>query len=75
MNLGTPVMIIGLIIAFIGLIRLLIAAFSTSALWGLGVLLFHPIVLLYVVSNWSDAKGPFINYLVGVGLVILSGGI
>jgi hypothetical protein len=69
---GFPLMILGCIVAFIGAIRLLIAAFGSSVLWGLGVLLIHPIVLVYVILNWHEAKGPFINYLVGVGIILLS---
>jgi hypothetical protein len=43
---GFPLMILGCIVAFVGAIRLLIAAFGSSVFWGLGVLLIHPIVFV-----------------------------
>lgn len=67
---GLTLVIIGGIIAFIGAIRLLVEAFSTSFLWGLGVLLVHPIVLLFVALNWSRSKGAFINYIIGIAIMI-----
>jgi hypothetical protein len=68
-GIGGPLVIAGVIVAFIGAIRLLIHAFTTSVLWGLVAILIHPLILLYVALNWHDAKGPFINYLLGLGLI------
>jgi uncharacterized membrane protein len=70
--------IIGGIIAFIGAIRLLIQAFSTSIFWGLIILLINPLVILYVAANWHEAKGPFINQIIGISImmagIFLNGG-
>jgi hypothetical protein len=68
---GSALIILGLIVAFIGAMRLLVEAFSTSIVWGLVVLLVHPLILVFVFLHWGDAKGPFINYLIGVGMVFV----
>ncbi len=70
-NLGLVIMIVGWIIAVIGGIRLIIAAFRTNILWGLGCLFIYPIMLLYTLLNWSAAKGPFLNYLAGIVFLIV----
>jgi len=70
--LGQVLIIVGVIIAVIGGIRLIIAAFRTNILWGLGCLIFmYPIMLLYTLLNWSAAKGPFLNNLAGIVLIIV----
>jgi hypothetical protein len=38
-------------------------------LWGIVVVLIHPLMLVFVFLNWHEAKGPFINYVVGLGLI------
>lgn len=68
-GLGGPLVIAGLIVAFIGGIRLFIHAFTTSILWGLAVIFVHPLIFLFVLLNWHEAKGPFINYVIGLGLI------
>jgi hypothetical protein len=70
-NLGLVLIIFGGIIAVIGGIRLIIAAFRTHMLWGLGGLFFYPIMFLFTLLNWSDAKGPFLNNLAGIVLLIV----
>ncbi len=70
-NLGRVLIIVGGIIAVIGGIRLIIAAFRTHILWGLGGLFIYPIMLLYTLLNWSAAKGPFLNNLAGIVLMIV----
>ena len=61
---------LGLGIFIIGGIGLLIAAFRTSILWGLAVLLIAPVALIYLVVHWQDAKGPF--KLQVFGLIIIA---
>ncbi len=70
-NLGRVLIIVGGIIAVIGGIRLIIAAFRTHILWGLGCLFLIPIMLFYTLLNWSAAKGPFLNNLAGIVLMIV----
>ncbi len=70
-TLGLVLIIVGGIIAVIGGIRLIIAAFRTNILWGLGGLFIFPIMLFYTLLNWSAAKGPFLNNLAGIVLMIV----
>lgn len=62
---------IGLFLCIVGGIGMLIAAFKTSMLWGLGCLLIAPVSLLFLITNWGVAKNPFFLQLVGVGIIFL----
>jgi hypothetical protein len=55
----------------LGGIGMLIAGSRESALWGIGMLLFPIISLIFVVSHWEDAKKPFLAQIVGWGLLFL----
>ncbi len=70
-NLGRVLIIVGWIVSVIGGIRLIIAAYRTHILWGLGGLFFYPIMFLYTLLNWSAAKGPFLNNLAGIVFMIV----
>ncbi|MCP5158699.1 MAG: hypothetical protein H6975_04660 [Gammaproteobacteria bacterium] len=61
----------GIALLIIGSIGLLISAFKTSIVWGVGCLLFTPVSFLYVIFHWSDAKNPFLLQLVGIAAVLL----
>ena len=63
---------IGFLVFFIGGIGTLIAAFRTSIWWGLGCLFIAPVSLLFLITNWGNAKNPFFLQLVGVGIMLLS---
>jgi hypothetical protein len=54
---------IGALIAVIYGIQLLIAAFRTSFLWGLGSLVVPLVSILFVVTHWDQAKKPFLLQL------------
>lgn len=60
---------IGIMIAIIGGVGTLIAAFKTSIWWGLGCLFISPVSLLFLVMNWDVAKNPFFLQLVGAGII------
>lgn len=69
--------VLGVIVAAVGGIRLLIAAFRASPLWGLGVLFIGPVSLIFVVTHWYEAKPAFMNQVAGfliaaVGVVLAS---
>lgn len=40
-------------------------------LWGVGSLLLGPVLLVYVVLNWSENMKPFLYYVGGVILMIM----
>lgn len=60
----------GYVLALIGYLIIVIAAFRESAVWGIGVLLVPIVSLIFVALNWHVARGGFVLYLAGVGLVI-----
>ncbi len=62
----------GLGIFIIGGIGLLIAAFRTHILWGLGVLLIAPVAIIYLIVHWQDAKGPFKLQVFGLLVIVAS---
>ncbi|WP_372741382.1 hypothetical protein [Neptunomonas sp.] len=62
---------VGLGIFIIGGIGLLIAAFRTSILWGLAVLLVAPVAIIYLIVHWQDAKGPFKLQVVGLLIIVV----
>lgn len=64
-------MMLGGALLFIGGIWLLIEAFTTSILWGIGCLLITPVSLVFIFVYWDRAKSPFILQLVGLALIIL----
>jgi membrane-bound metal-dependent hydrolase YbcI (DUF457 family) len=78
---GLPqlLMIAGFLVAFIGGIRLIVTAFTSSFLWGLVSVVLHPLILIWVVLYWHEAKGPFLNYAAGWAMILagakLGGGI
>ena len=64
---------IGVLIAFVGWVSFLFAAFRTDILWGFGCLLLSPVSLVYLVLHWQDAKKPFFLELIGLVLMYASG--
>ena len=67
--MGEIIFYVGLGIFIIGGIGLLIAAFRTSILWGLAVLLIAPVAILYLIVHWQDAKGPFKLQIFGILII------
>ena len=62
-------MIVGLVVAAIGGIMLLVAAFKTSVLWGLGSLFVPLVSLIFVFMHWNVAKKGFLINIVGLVLM------
>lgn len=62
---------LGLAIFIIGGLGMLIAAFKTSLLWGLGCMFISPVSLIFLIVHWSDAKNPFFLQLVGLILLLI----
>ncbi len=79
--LGILLVALGAIIALIFGIQLLILAFRTSILWGLGYIFVPFVALIFVIVHWQEAKTPFLRGLIAIpfyvgGLLLLgaSGG-
>ncbi len=68
--IATVLVLLGLGALLLGGITYIIAAFRTSILWGLGVLFFGPVSLIFLILHWNEAKKPFYLQLWGVGFVI-----
>ena len=61
---------IGLIIALVYGIILLIKAFQTHILWGLGSLFVPFVSLIFVIMHWDIAKKPFLMGLISIPFYI-----
>ncbi len=68
---GIALLVLGGIVALIGLIWLLVAAFQESVLWGLGSLLVPFVALIFVIMHWDKGGKPFLVNLGGVALVVV----
>jgi hypothetical protein len=61
---------VGVLVALVGTIMVLVAAFRESVLWGL-VVIFAPLGnLIYTCVHWSEAKAGFLVSLVGTLMCI-----
>ena len=69
--MGSLLVIIGSIVFFVGWIWIIIEAFKTSILWGLGTLIVPIVGLIFVLMNWEDGKKPFLIYLAGIALMVV----
>jgi hypothetical protein len=69
--MGTMLVILGGVVFLIGWVMLLVEAFGTGVLWGLGCLLCFAIVgPLFAFLNWGQAKKGFLLQLAGAALVV-----
>ena len=57
---------------FIAGVLILVKAFQTSVLWGLGYIFVPFVSLIFVVLYWQETKKPFL-YLVGGAAILLVG--
>lgn len=64
---------IGFIIAVVFGIQLLILAFKTSILWGLGSIFIPFVSLVFVIMHWQQAKTPFLRMLLCIPFYIVGG--
>ena len=69
--LGFALIIIGAIIAVVFGIQLLILAFRTSILWGLGYIFVPFVSLIFIIVHWDDAKTPFLRGLIAIPFYVI----
>ena len=67
-------MAVGVIVSFVFSIIILIQAFKTSILWGLGSIFIPFVILVYVFMNWADTKKSFL-YVIGGWVLTVVGGV
>jgi Na+/proline symporter len=60
----------GFAIALVFGIQLLILAFRTSILWGLGYLFVPFVGLIFIALHWDEAKSPFLRSLLAIPCII-----
>jgi hypothetical protein len=70
-TVGLVCMLIGLVISLIYGIKILILAFKTSILWGLGSLLVPFVSLIFIVMYWQETKSPFLRSLLAIPFFII----
>jgi hypothetical protein len=69
-TIGLVLLVVGAGIVTVMGIWLLVKAFQTSVLWGLGYLFVPFVNLVFVILHWQDTKKPFL-YLLG-GAVLMA---
>ncbi len=69
---GVLVLLVGCLLALVGFIWFVIAAFQESVLWGLGVLFVPFVHLIFLVLGWDRAKRPFFLQLFGVAMIVFA---
>ncbi len=75
--MGVALLAVGGIVMLVGSVWLLVKAFQTSVLWGLGSMFVPFVSLIFVVMYWDDAKKPFLISMAGFAVYfvgIMAGG-
>jgi len=72
--IGMALMAVGVIGSLIFGIMILIKAFQTSILWGLGSLFIPFVILIFVITHWNETSKPFL-YAVGSWVLMIIGGV
>jgi hypothetical protein len=67
----TLIVIMAVFCYLVGWAWLLIAGFTEAVPWGVGILLFSPIALVFSLFHWPEYKVPTFMYLAGVVLYVL----
>jgi hypothetical protein len=69
--MGTVLALIGLVVAFIGGIWLIVAAFQESVVWGLLTLFISPAGLIFAIMHWERGGKPLMLQVGGLVVMIL----
>lgn len=69
--LGMLLLGLGGLIAFVGSIMILIEAFKTSILWGLGSIFIPFVGLVFVAMHWQRASRGFMIWAAGFVLILI----
>lgn len=68
--IGGILLLAAFLVSLIYGIQILIIAFRTSVLWGIGSLLFGIVGLIFVCMHWEETKSPFLRSLLAIPLAI-----
>ncbi|MGE9289683.1 MAG: hypothetical protein ACQKBT_01755, partial [Puniceicoccales bacterium] len=69
--IGTTLIIIGAIISLVFGLILLVKAFQTSILWGLGYFFIPLVSLIFIIVHWDEAKDPFLKGLLAIPFIVI----
>ncbi|NES20628.1 MAG: hypothetical protein F6K41_17280 [Symploca sp. SIO3E6] len=69
--LAAGLAMIGTILAVVGYIWLLVAAFQKSLLWGFGSLFVPCVSWIFVITHWNKASEPFLVQIIGSVLLVI----
>jgi len=70
-TLGLVLMLVGAVVGCIGGVMVLIQAFKTSVLWGLGTIFVPFVGLIFVITHWQETKKAFLINIIGFAVMIL----
>jgi len=62
---------IGALIMFVGFIWIVVNAFKTSVLWGLGALFVPLVAQIFAIMNWASNKTAFLVWAAGFVLYMV----
>jgi FtsH-binding integral membrane protein len=65
------IILLGLLIAFMGGLFFLVAAFRVSIWWGLACLFIPIVQLFFLLAHWPQAKKPFGIQLLGLAVLFV----
>lgn len=65
--------VLGALVYLAGFIWIVVNAFKTSILWGLGSLLVPFVALIFAIMNWAQNKKPFLIMVAGIVVMIVGG--
>ncbi len=68
--MGLVLMVLGGLVCAVGGIWILVKAFQTSVLWGLGCLFVPFVSLVFVFTHWADTKVPFLINIGGAAVYV-----
>ena len=69
--IGLICFVIGLVISLVYSIKILIIAFKTSILWGLGSIFVPFVGLIFIIMYWQETKSPFLRSLLAIPFFII----
>ena len=74
MNIYFTLFTLAWVLSLVGYLWLAIVGFKRSVLWGLLVLLLSPVTaIIFAMTNWFDARKPFLVYGVSMTWLRRSG--
>jgi hypothetical protein len=71
-TLAAVTALFGIALVLLGYLGFLVAAFRTSVMWGLAVLLLPIVPIVFLIAYWERAKNSFFLQLWGIAFVVIA---